>query len=177
MLIREATGADLGDVLGVARRAFGRDDEADLIVELLADPTAAPRLSLAAYEDGDCVGHILFTAVRLTGGEPVPSAILAPLAVAPEAQGRGCGTQLVATGLVLLRSVGTEFLFVLGHPRYYQRFGFEPAGRRGFEPPHPIAAGEADAWMVIALGDTELGSEPRRVRCADCLDRPELWRE
>jgi putative acetyltransferase len=177
MLIREATPDDLDDTLDVERRAFGRNDEAELVRALFADRTADPQLSLLAFEDGACVGHVLFTSVSIVGAaSPVPSVILAPLAVAPEAQGKGCGTQLIATGLVLLRAAAIEHLFVLGRPDYYTRFGFEPAAKHGLHPPHPLPAERADAWMVMALGDAPVGSVTGRVKCADCLSAHGLWR-
>jgi putative acetyltransferase len=176
MLIREATADDLGALLDVERRAFGGDVEADLVSALLADPTARPTLSLVALDGDNCVGHALFTAARITGSDAVAS-ILGPLAVVPEAQGKGCGTQLVATGLVLLRASGVDHLFVLGHPTYYPRFGFEPALPLGLEPPCPLRAEQANAWMVLDLSERD-GSPPRgRLSCADALNRPELWRE
>jgi len=50
MLIREASASDLSDVLSVETEAFGRDEEALLVSELLADPSAKPVLSLLAYK-------------------------------------------------------------------------------------------------------------------------------
>lgn len=176
MLIREATVDDLEASLDVERRAFGGSVEAELVRELLADPTARPTLSLVALDGDSCVGHVLFTAVRIAGSEATAS-ILAPLAVVPEAQGKGCGTQLVAAGLALIRAAGAELVFVLGHPDYYPRFGFRPALPLGLEPPYPIPPEQEDAWMVMALAE-EGGELPRgRVTCADAMSRPEYWRE
>lgn len=88
ILIRETSTADQDAVIDVERRAFGRDSEAGLTRNLLADPTAEPRLSLIAVETGRPVGHILFTAARIADApRPVVATILAPLAVVPEAQG------------------------------------------------------------------------------------------
>jgi putative acetyltransferase len=176
--IREATDDDLDVVLDIERRAFGHDTEADLVKDLLADASAAPRLSLLAVEGGKPVGHVLFTSVKVVGTErAVRASILAPLAVTPEAQGRGCGRKLVEGGLLRLARSRVEMAFVLGDPHYYARFGFAPAGRLGLQAPYPIPEEHADAWMVKALGDGVVGSIAGRVRCADVLNRPELWRE
>lgn len=176
--IREATDDDLDAVLDVERRAFGQETEADLVRKLLADASAAPRLSLLAIEDGQPVGHVLFTSVDVVGVErPVRASILAPLAVVPETQGHGCGGKLVKDGLQQLAGSGVELVFVLGDPAYYARFGFTPAGGRGLQAPYPIPAEHADAWMVKVLGDDGLESVTGRVQCADTLSRPELWRE
>jgi putative acetyltransferase len=176
--ISEASTPDLEDVLAVEREAFGRDEEAGLVLGLLEDPTARPLLSLLAREGGRPVGHVLFTAARL---KEVPGAarcaLLAPLAVVPDAQRRGVGGRLVEVGLDLLARSGVELVFVLGSSAYYPRHGFEPAGRHGLTAPYPIPPEHADAWMVRGLGEYEIGSDRGTVVCADALSKPEYWRE
>jgi len=176
--IDEASESDLADVLFVERAAFGEDAEADLVRALLNDPSAQPSLSLLAREGGRPVGHVLFTAVRLRGaaGSP-PMAILAPLAVVPDVQGNGIGSALTERGMQLLGESGVGLVFVLGHPSYYPRFGFEPAGRLGLDAPYPIPDEHADAWMVVALRPGIIGVARGTVACADVLDKPEYWRE
>lgn len=178
MRIVEASASDLDDVLSVERAAFGEDDEAQLVRSLLRDPSALPLLSLLAREGGRAVGHVLFTAARLDGTpRTVSAAILAPLAVVPEAQRRGIGRRLIERGVQLLSESGVELVFVTGHPSYYPRHGFEPAGSLGFEPPFPIPPKDESAWMVRALRTGLIGSIRGRVVCADALNRPEYWRE
>jgi putative acetyltransferase len=176
--IREASDADLNDVLFVERAAFGGDEEAGLVTDLLTDPSAKPLLSLVAYEDDRPVGHALFTAASLEKPEtPLNAAILAPLAVVPDAQKRGIGGKLIARGLKLLSESGVDLVFVLGHPEYYPRHGFRPASPLGFEAPYPIPVKDADAWMVQAFRPDVPGSAGGRVVCADAMNRPEYWRE
>ena len=181
MTIRQTSESVLHLVLDVERRAFGEaqgTEIADLVRDLLADPTAAPALSLIAMEDDRAVGHILFTRARLTGCEAPPSAvILAPLAVVPEAQGRGIGGRLIRHGLGRLADAGVDLVFVLGHPSYYPRHGFRPAGILGLEAPYPIPEEHAEAWMVQELRPGVIGRVKGTVQCADALDRPEHWRE
>jgi putative acetyltransferase len=176
--VDEASESDTPDVLLVERAAFGSDTEAELVRALLHDPSAQPVLSLLAREGARPVGHVLFTAARLReASHPGPLAILAPLAVVPEAQGRGIGGALIERGLQLLRESGVDLVFVLGHPSYYPRHGFEPAGRAGLDAPFPIPAEHADAWMVLALRPELIGVVRGTVMCADTLNRPEYWRE
>ena len=178
MIIREATNTERQSVLDIERRAFGYDKEAHLVADMLGDPTAEPRLSLLASKNGRDVGHILFTAVTLVGAEaPVTASILAPLAVVPEAQAQGVGGTLITEGLRLLKASGVGLVFVLGHPGYYPRHGFQPAGRLGLHAPYPIPDEQADAWMVQALQDGLIGSITGTVQCAETLSRPEHWRE
>lgn len=178
MRITEASPTDLSHALSVERAAFGQDDEAELVRALLEDPSAQPLLSLLAWVEGRPVGHILFTAARIEGAPGAArAAILAPLAVVPETQGQGVGGRLVEHGLSVLRERGVGLLFVLGHPAYYPRHGFEPALPHGLLPPFPIPPEHADAWMVRALREGLLGEVRGRVVCADAMNRPEYWRE
>ena len=181
MEIRQAATSDLQDVLHVERMAFGQDEEAELVQALLVDPTAQPCLSLLAREGGRAIGHVLFTAARLeetgrtTGAVTV--SLLAPLAVVPEAQRRGVGGVLIERGLELLQESGVDLVFVLGHPEYYPRHGFKPAGRLGLEAPFPMAEKDSGAWMVQALRPGVIGGVRGTVVCADALNKPEYWRE
>lgn len=177
MQIREATEADREATLAVEGAAFDDEEIPALVGALLDDPTAEPRLSLLAVEDGAALGHVLFTRARIDGAPEVESAILAPLAVAPAAQRRGVGGALIAEGLRILKERGVGLVFVLGHPGYYPRHGFAPAGRQGLQAPYAIPEEAAEAWMVQALRPGLLGAVTGTLRCADALMRPEHWRE
>jgi putative acetyltransferase len=179
--IRKSTESDLNDVLDVETQAFGNEkgpEIADLVNGLLIDPTAMPLLSLVAVNDDQAIGHILFTKARITySQESISAAILAPLAVIPDAQCQGVGGQLIEEGLRLLSESGVELVFVLGHPDYYPRHGFKPAGALGFEAPYQISDEHADAWMVQELRPGVIDSVSGKVICADVLNQPEHWRE
>ena len=54
------------------------------------------------------------------------------MAVLPEFQSQGVGSRLVRAGLNACRELGYPVVFVLGHPDYYPRVGFESAAPRGF---------------------------------------------
>jgi putative acetyltransferase len=178
MQIRKAEDQDLEDVLRVEQLAFGRNEEADLTLHLLKDSSSAdPRCSLLAYVKGRAVGHILFTGARLEPALPFTCSLLAPLAVVPEFQRRGVGSRLVEEGLNTLRDMGIDLVFVLGHPEYYERHGFTPAGRLGIDTPHPIPDECAPAWMVQELKVGILDKVKGRLVCANALDKPEYWRE
>lgn len=178
MRIGKAADTDLQDVLSVERAAFGQGDEADLVCNLLEDPSAQPLLSLLAWVNERPVGHVLFTSVAVEGAPPQVSAVLlGPLAVVPDAQRQGVGGRLIEEGMGVLGDRGVGLVFVAGHPDYYPRHGFEPAAAHGFSPPFPMPPGHEDAWMVRALREGLLGSVRGRVVCADALNRPEYWRE
>jgi len=178
MNIREASDSDLNDVLLVEKEAFGYDKESNLVKDLLSDPSAKPLYSLLAFNDDRAVGHVLFTSARLEyiqNGALI--SILAPLAVIPDFQKIGVGGKLIDGGLQHLANSGVDLVFVLGHPDYYPRYGFKPAGVQGFEAPYPIPEEHANAWMVQELHPGVIGIVSGRVRCADVLNKPEHWRE
>ena len=178
MEIREAKDSDFPDVFRVEKEAFGYEKEANLVKDLLSDPSAKPLHSLLAFHDNRPVGHVLFTSARLEGERSGASiSLLAPLAVIPGFQKQGVGGKLIERGLQHLSNVGVALVFVLGHPGYYPRYGFKPAGKQGFEAPYPIPEEHANAWMVQELRPGVIGTLSGKVRCADMLDRPEHWRE
>lgn len=178
MIIRQTGIEDSDAIAAIHKSAFGQNDEALLTANLLRDPSAEPRLSLIAEIDGKPVGHILFTRVLVTGTkESVSASLLAPLAVMPEVQGRGIGDALVREGLRQLTDQNTDLVFVLGHPEYYPRFGFRPAGTCGFSAPYPIPPQHGDAWMVLELREGSMSTAQGSVVCADALSKPEYWRE
>lgn len=175
--IRPATPSDLSDVLRVERAAFGQDDEARLVDELLGDPTARPIVSLVAEEDGVLVGHILLTGCALDTLPDVPLMLLAPLAVVPEYQRQGVGAALSRAALQAAEELGAHAVFVLGHVEYYPKHGFVPALPMNLEAPYPIPAEIADAWMVAETRPGFLGTARGRVQVAEVLMEPEYWRE
>ena len=181
MEIRKSAETDRAEIEKIHIAAFGAEkgpEIAELVNGLLDDKTAEPGLSLVAVENGQLMGHILYTKALLTGTDlPVSVQLLAPLAVLPEVQSKGVGGKLIDAGLRQLKAAGVELVFVLGHPDYYPRSGFTPAGVLGFEAPYPIPAEHAKAWMVQALKEGLVGEVKGRVQCADVLDQPQHWRE
>jgi putative acetyltransferase len=137
MAIRPEQAGD-GDAVGsVVRAAFGGDHGATVaqLVDALrrADPGA---LSLVAQEEGQVVGHIMFSRSLLDApARIVPVVTLSPLGVAPGWQRRGIGTALVRDGLRRLDERGVPLVFLEGDPRYYSRLGFTPAVEHDFRKP------------------------------------------
>ena len=122
---------DIPGIRNLHDRAFGRSEEG-AVVDRLRE-VCEGRVSLVAVAEGQIVGHVLFSPVVIvTGaGREVSGMGLAPLAVLPECQRQGIGTELTRAGLAAIRQTLCSFVVVLGHPTYYPRFGFEPASRRG----------------------------------------------
>jgi putative acetyltransferase len=175
--IRQTNTKDRDEILEVERLAFGSEEEAQLVDDLLKDPTSEPLISLLAFHDDKPIGHILFTRCKISGhSEDILAHILAPLAVIPELQNQGVGSALVKDGLGMLRKMDSKLVFVLGHKSYYPRFGFKPfAERQDFPPPFPIPPKDADAWMVHYLGDEQI--QGGQVMVARAMDDEKYWQE
>ena len=145
--IREETPEDFEAVRRVNELAFGRTQEAALVEALRV--SATPYVSLVAEDGGRVVGHIFFSPVRVQSEDAAHDAVaLGPMAVLPDAQGRGVGSRLVLEGLEECRRRGHEVVFVLGHPEYYPRFGFVPTKARGITCEFPVPE---EAFMLREL--------------------------
>lgn len=193
--IRETREEEIPRLLDIHRKAFGPEEGpviAELVTKLFADETARPILSLAADYQGELIGHILYTKASVRAAQIDPQKteekheradasaevyLLAPLAVLPSCQSKGIGGRLIRESLFSLHGAGAELVFVLGHPTYYPRFGFLPAGVRGFEAPYPIAAKNADAWMVQELNSGLIGRISGKVECCNVFKDPQYWQE
>jgi putative acetyltransferase len=149
LVIRAEQPRDWRAVFEVHARAFPQLGEAKLVEALRA--AGAATISLVAERDGRVVGHILFSPVRVAGGGGGGFAAqgLAPMAVDPGCQREGIGSALVRAGLDACRDAGHTIVFVLGHPDYYPRFGFEAAAPRGLH--SQGGAAYAPAFFVAEL--------------------------
>jgi len=179
--VRKAFESDKQAISDVVIAAFGDvqgQEIADLIIKLLADPSAQPLLSLVATTNDSVVGHILFSNARIMHSQRIVSAtILAPLSVHPEYQNQGIGGRLVKEGLKRLKAADVELVFVLGHPGYYPKYGFSAAGIKGFDASYPIPPKNSCAWMVQELRPGVFGHVSGQVICADALNDPKHWQE
>lgn len=137
-----------GDAVHIVNeQAFGRAQEARLVDALR--PVSHPQVSLVAEHDGRVVGHIFFSSVTIESDQVVLSGLgLAPMAVLPEFQRQGIGSELVRCGLNECRRLSTPFVIVLGHPEFYPRFGFVPAAPQGIRSEYDVPD---DVFMIAEL--------------------------
>jgi putative acetyltransferase len=144
MIIREEEPKDFVAIRSVISAAFqgkaysSRTEAA--IVEALRAANALT-ISLVAIDEGDVIGHIAFSLVKIDGCD-LSWYGLGPVAVRPDRQGQGVGSTLTREGLQRLMTVGATGCVVLGDPAYYSRFGFrvDPGLRlAGLPPKHFMA--------------------------------------
>lgn len=147
MLIRTEQVMDVPQIHAINRAAFDSATEADIVDRLRSG--AENVISLVAEEDGEIVGHIMFSPVQLAGAAAnVRAMALAPMAVTPQRQRAGIGSALVRAGLKECQRLGIDAVFVVGHPTYYPRFGFKSASSVGFVCEFEVPD---DAFMVTEL--------------------------
>ncbi|MEM7244824.1 MAG: GNAT family N-acetyltransferase [Acidobacteriota bacterium] len=146
--LRPERPADHESIHALNVAAFEQDAEALVVQRLRAQED--PIHSLVAVEEGEIVGHVVFSTVTLEDGDGsiTRHVALGPLAVAAEHRRRGIAGRLVDEGLRLSRADGAQLCFVLGDPAYYRRFGFEPAAARDLVSEYE---GVGDAFMVSEL--------------------------
>ena len=130
MRIRLETPDDVAAIREVNRASFDSKVEPELVERLRAAGNLA--ISLVGEDDGRIVCHAAYSpaVVELSRGESFDAAALGPIAVLPQLQKRGLGSQLMARGFTECL-VGYDLMFLLGHPSYYPRFGFVPAKALG----------------------------------------------
>lgn len=162
LVIRVEQPGDTPHIRDILAHAFGQRAEADLVDQLRADGDALISL-VAVGENGELVGHILFSRLPIEGakGRVTQATALAPLAVRPEHQRKGVGSALTKAGIRACTARGLAAIIVVGDPKFYQRFGFSAATARSLGSPYP-----GDAFMALELKPGALAANPGAVRYA-----------
>ena len=152
LIIREESPKDINGIYEINKQAFEDESEAKIVNALReADELS---LSLVAQINNQIVGHIAFSEVKIDSGAESYDAIgLAPMAILPEYQRRGYGSELVEKGLKILSERGHEIVVVLGHPEYYPKFGFITTDKYGI---HCEFECPAEAFMIKELKQNSL---------------------
>lgn len=152
IIIRQEKIEDNNEVYHVVQKAFEKADYSDhdehnLIKRLRTSAKFIPELSLVAEYDNEIVGHILFTEIKV--GDQTLIA-LAPVAVLPEMQSKGIGKLLITEGHNIAKQLGYKGAVVLGHDKYYPKFGYTKASQYGIEAPFEVSD---DNFMAVELVD------------------------
>jgi putative acetyltransferase len=158
--IRRERQEDGPAVRRVLEAAFPTPAEANLVERLRGNGKAV--IALVAEDEGEVVGHIVFSPLAL---DPLAGALglgLGPIAVLPDHEKHGVGRRLVQNGLAACRKWGAGFVSVLGEPDYYGRFGFDPASAHGLR----NEFGVDEHFMVFELKKRGLPPRDTLIRYA-----------
>lgn len=153
-LIRSEAAHDAEAVEALCNQGFGPERFTKTVYKL-RHGDAHPDLSHVAVDplNDQVLATLRFWQVQV-GEEEVPALLLGPLAVDPALQGQGIGRALVGHGMQVARDLGESLVLVVGAPRYYQPFGFEPAQPYNLLLPGPV---EQERFQLCPLNDKALG--------------------
>ena len=155
LVLRPAEPRDAAAIRAVHLAAFPTAAEAELVARVEQDKDAV--VSLVSTLEGVVIGHVLLSRMRVSGdGRDYRGLCLGPVAVLPPFQRDGCGSALIRGALAIDSATGEEFVFVLGDPEYYSRFGFAA------EAAAPFASAYSGPYL-LALRLRE-AAPPRRGR-------------
>ena len=125
MKIQKVTAEHRPKVYALLQRAFPASaSEAELVRKL--HDNNRPLHEWVCIQTNKVVAYVGFS--RAFHGKQVCGLHLAPMAVAPDFQRQGVGTELLRFAL-RQESIMHQALFVLGAPAYFQRFGFAPCSQ------------------------------------------------
>ena len=176
MNIRLAQETDLDSILKVIETAFS-DEESKIIMTLSAElsneTNRASITSLVAEVDTQVIGYASYSPILLKTASSISGYILAPLAVSPEHQKQGVGSNLINAGIDMLTKDGVGVLLVYGDPAYYGKFGFKEEIGHSFVPPYTLQY--PFGWTGMMLNETPVPKQPIQFECVAALSKPDLW--
>ena len=176
MKIRLAQETDLEPILKVIETAFS-DEENKVIMNLvqgLHQETTSPSIkSLVVEDENQILGYVSYSPIFLKSDSSISGYILAPLAVSPEHQKQGIGSNLIKSGIDILTKDGAGVLLVYGDPNYYGRFGFNEEIGRIFIPPYSLDY--PFGWTGMMLSGTAIPEQTIQFECVSSLSNPDLW--
>lgn len=122
--IRPENQADHKEIIELYDRVFGPGRFVRAANLLRTDPDCYDkRLCYVATSGKDIAGSIRYSSVKI--GQ-VPAALLGPLAIAPEHEGKKCGLHLMSMTLESALMRGYRLVLLVGDYAYYKKVGFQP---------------------------------------------------
>lgn len=155
--IRQEISSDYPAVFSIIEAAFKTLEVSDqtehfLVERLRKSESFIPELSLVAEKEGEIVGHILLTKIKIKNDqESFDSLTLAPVSVKPDFQNQGIGSGLIHAAHKIAKDMGFKSVVLLGHAHYYPRFGYEWTSKYGIE--LPFKAAEQNCMIVELVED------------------------
>lgn len=145
MNIRKEEPKDYQAVFHLIENAFKNEvytdhNEQFLVERLRKSESFVPELSLVAEIDGQIVGYVLLTKIKIINDQlhETPSLALAPIAVLATKQGQGIGGKLIEEAHRKAKELGFTSVVLLGHEKYYPRFGYKMTKEYGITLPFEV---------------------------------------
>ena len=153
-IIKQEKETDYRIIEDIIKKAFKDVEYSDhkehiLVARLRESDIFIPELSLVSEVDGNIVGHIMFTKLIIENEDFKHNSLaLAPISILPEYQNKGIGSELIREGLRIAKEMGFKSVIVLGHDKYYPRFGFKTASNWGIKAPFKVPD---ESFMALEL--------------------------
>jgi predicted N-acetyltransferase YhbS len=157
--IRQETEKDYKISEFVVEKAFKDEKYSDhkdqfLVAKLRKSDVFVPELCLVAEVDEEIIAYIMLTKISIENGEKkYESLALAPVSVLPEYQSKGIGSKLINESLRIAKETGFKSVIVLGHDKYYPKFGFKPSSIWGIKAPFDVSD---EFFMALELENGSL---------------------
>lgn len=157
--INQEIEKDYNEVESVTEKAFENEKHSDhsehkLVNRLRKSDAFIPELSLVAKDDEKIVGHLMLTKIKIKNDQnEFDSLALAPVSVLPEYQSKGIGSKLINEALKISKELGFKSVIVLGHDKYYPKFGFKTASTYDIKAPFEVPD---SAFMALELENDSL---------------------
>lgn len=139
--IKQEKPSDYKAIAQIIEEAFRDEPYSDhneqlLVEKLRMSKDFIPELSLIAEQNGEIIGHILLTKIKIINkSKTFDSLALAPVSVKPGFQKKGIGGMLITESHKKAKILGHRSIVLLGHENYYPRFGYKLASNFGIKIP------------------------------------------
>lgn len=159
MKIRKEESKDYKKVFDLIKNAFENEEYTDqkeqfLVERLRNSESFVPELSLVAEIDGDIVGYILLTKIKIVNNDLQETSLaLAPIAVLKKYQGKGIGGKLIQEAHQKAKELEFSSVILLGHEKYYPKFGYKMTKEYGIKLPFEVPD---ENCMLIELTEGSL---------------------
>jgi predicted N-acetyltransferase YhbS len=144
MNIRQEKVSDYKSVFDLIKNAFESEIHSDhreqfLVERLRKSDNFIPELSIVAENNGEIVGYILLTKIKIKNSETeFTSLALAPVAVKNDYQNNGIGSKLILFAHSKALELNYDSIALLGHENYYPKFGYKTANQFNIKFPFDV---------------------------------------
>ncbi|NRP51847.1 MULTISPECIES: GNAT family N-acetyltransferase [unclassified Marinobacterium] len=171
--------SDAADIPGLFLTTFSASEgegegEGALIRELVTDLFTLPEedvLCFMALEDDQLLGAVLFSKFIYT--DQIHGLLLSPMAVIPEAQGKGVGQNLIRFAIEQLKEASYPFLVTYGDPNFYSKLGFQSISEKQLPAPYMLSMPQG--WLALSLDGKALPRSTNKPQCVEPFCNPGIW--
>lgn len=156
--LRQERPADFKIISKIIQAAFENDQFSDskehiLVEKLRLIDAYIPELSIIAEVNKEIVGHIILSKIKIKNKEnSYDSLALAPVSVHPSFQKRGIGGLLINESHRIAKKIGYKSIVLLGHEKYYPKFGYQLAKKYGITLPFEVPDENCMAIELVENG-------------------------